>query len=246
MRAGWLLLGLVVGCGPASTGTIREAPPSDDAPDEAVDTEPAPSDASDGGADTEPEAPVFSSAVRPLDAVARAAMQGVTMHAGCPVGFGDLRFLDVAHHTFDRGVVTGTLVVHKDAVDDLQSVFAALFAAGFPIERMEPVVAYGGSDDASMAANNSSAFNCRAITGGGGWSQHSYGDAIDLNPLRNPYVRGSTVLPPEGASWTARDGRPGVIVEGDAVTAAFDAIGWSWGGRWSSLKDYQHFSSNGR
>jgi hypothetical protein len=36
-----------------------------------------------------------------------------------------------------------------------------------------------------------------------------------------------------------------MVLEGDIVTQAFDAIGWSWGGRWNTLKDYMHFSRYG-
>ena len=110
---------------------------------------------------------------------------------------------------------------------------------------MEPVSLYGGSDDESMAANNTSAFNCRAVTGGSSWSQHSYGNAIDINPVQNPYVSGSLVLPPEGEAYTDRDPSvPGLIFEPGPLTGAFLRKGWGWGGNWISLKDYQHFSEN--
>ena len=111
---------------------------------------------------------------------------------------------------------------------------------------MEPIDVYGGDDMRSIKANNTSAFNCRAVTGGSGWSEHAYGRAIDVNPFVNPYVKGSTVLPPEAARFTDRSRTdPGMIHAGDAVVDAFAARGWSWGGYWSSLKDYQHFSTTG-
>ena len=158
-----------------------------------------------------------------------------------------LALLTVSHFDLQGQVATGSLVVAKDVAPQLQQVFETLFEARFAIERMEPVSRYGGSDDASMAANNTSAFNCRKITGGKGWSEHSYGRAIDINPLRNPYVRGERVLPKEGAAFVERDGSvPGVIVDGDAVVSAFAAIGWKWGGHWAKLKDYQHFSESGK
>jgi len=99
-----------------------------------------------------------------------------------------------------------------------------------------------------MAANNTSAFNCRAVTGGSAWSQHSYGWAIDINPVQNPYVTSSgTVLPPAGAQYVDRSQKAkGMIRAGDVVVKAFAAIGWGWGGYWSSTKDYQHFSATGR
>jgi hypothetical protein len=126
-------------------------------------------------------------------------------------------------------------------------VFRLLFDARFPIRQMVLVDEYGGSDDRSVQANNTSAFNCRAVTGGTNWSQHSYGAAIDINPLQNPYVYSDGhVSDPRAVPYLDRSNvRPGMIVEGDVVVRAFDAIGWDWGGRWSSIKDYQHFSATG-
>ena len=98
-----------------------------------------------------------------------------------------------------------------------------------------------------MSANNTSAFNCRAVTGGSSWSEHSFGTAIDVNPLVNPYVSGGTVLPPEAAPYADRTAdAPGMIHVGDVVVETFAGFGWVWGGTWSSPKDYQHFSTSGR
>ena len=166
---------------------------------------------------------------------------------GCPVPVSQLRALDVRHFGNDGAVHTGRLIVHAGLAAGLVEVFRDLHAARFPIERMEPIDVYGGDDMRSIKANNTSAFNCRAVTGGSGWSEHAYGRAIDVNPLVNPYVKGSTVLPPEAAPYTDRTrDDPGMITSGDAVVRAFAAEGWSWGGAWSSLKDYQHFSTTGR
>jgi hypothetical protein len=174
-------------------------------------------------------------------------MLGTTMHDGCPVGLDDLVLMEPAYWDMSMDIQTGRIILAAELAPAMAEVFEAMFRAGFQIRAMDPASTYAGSDGASMAADNTSAFNCRAVTGGSSWSQHSYGNAIDINPRENPYVRGSTVLPPEGAAYTDRqDVRPGMIVEGDAVTAVFDKIGWGWGGRWGSLKDYQHFSSNGQ
>ncbi|HSL58775.1 MAG TPA: M15 family metallopeptidase [Acidimicrobiales bacterium] len=172
----------------------------------------------------------------------------VSWRPGCPVPYQDLRAVRVSHHGFDGADLEGELVIHADAVDDLESVFRRLWDERFPVERIRPVDEYGGSDDASMAANNTSAFNCRAVTGGTRWSEHAYGRAVDINPVQNPYVSSrGTVLPPAGAAHLDRSAvTPGLIREGDAVVAAFDAVGWGWGGRWTTIKDYQHFSANGR
>jgi hypothetical protein len=90
-------------------------------------------------------------------------------------------------------------------------------------------------------------FNCRPVTDGTSWSQHAFGLAIDINPLQNPYVRGdSSVLRRAALPYRDRSlRRQGMIHEGDVVVRAFDRLGWSWGGRWSTIKDYMHFSARG-
>jgi D-alanyl-D-alanine carboxypeptidase len=167
---------------------------------------------------------------------------------GCPVPLDDLRLVTVSIWGFDRNLHLGTIVVHRDVAADVVEVFRRLFRARFPIRRMEPVEAFGADDDLVMAANDTSGFNCRAATGQPGvWSEHSYGRAIDVNPVQNPYVDGATVLPPAGRAFLERSVRTaGMIHEGDPVVRAFAAVGWSWGGDYHSLKDYQHFSLTGR
>ena len=55
-------------------------------------------------------------------------------------------------------------------------------------------------------------------------------------------MSGSTVLPPAGADFVDRTVYdPAMIRRGDEVTRAFADVGWTWGGDWVSLKDYQHF-----
>lgn len=166
---------------------------------------------------------------------------------GCPVPVEQLRAIDVTHFGNDGAVHTGRLIVAANLAQPVVDIFRDIYAARFPIARMEPIDVYGGDDNRSIKANNTSAFNCRAVTGGSGWSEHAYGRAIDINPFVNPYVKGDTVLPPEAAPYTDRSRNdPGMIHGGDAVVTAFAARGWAWGGYWSSLKDYQHFSTTGR
>lgn len=190
-------------------------------------------------------APVFSSAISEItpDLALRMAP---SWREGCPVPLADLRYVTVSHHTFDGTVVTGELVVHGDVAEGVTGVFGSLFEQGYPIRSMRLVDDFGADDYASMAADNTSAFNCRAITGGTAWSEHAYGKALDLNPVENPYVLGRHVAPPEGRAYADRPDLPGVIHDGDAVVAAFAAAGWQWGGHWSSPVDYQHFSVTGR
>ena len=166
---------------------------------------------------------------------------------GCPVPVEQLRAIDVRHFGNDGAVHTGRLIVAASLAPGMVEILHDLYDAHFPIERMEPIDVYGGDDNRSIKANNTSAFNCRAVTGGTGWSEHAYGRAIDVNPFVNPNVKGSTVLPPEAAPYTDRSRNDkGMIHSDDAVVRAFAARGWSWGGYWSSLKDYQHFSTTGR
>jgi hypothetical protein len=179
-----------------------------------------------------------------LTAEERAAMTGVTWHAGCPVPLGDLRRVEVSYWSFDGDVRRGALVVNADVADNTVEAFRGLFDIRFPIRRMTPIEAYGGDDYASIEADNTSAFNCRPETGKKTWSQHAYGRAIDVNPLENPYVfrDGTTSHPASRTYLNRKKVRPGMIVEGSAALRAFDAAGWSWGGRWNPPVDYQHFA----
>ena len=105
-----------------------------------------------------------------------------------------LTYWDFNHHR-----ATGLLIVHKDVADEVDKIFQDLFDHQFRIEKLTPVEEFNGNDDASMAANNTSAFNCRDVTGQSGkFSNHSWGRAIDINPLTNPYIKGDKVLPPAG------------------------------------------------
>ena len=190
--------------------------------------------------------PTFSATVTTVPEDYRAQMIGVSWQPGCPVPIDDLRIIEMNHWGFDGTVHEGgRLMVHEDVADEVVAAFGEVFDARVPIRRMERIEQYGGSDDASMAADNTSAFNCRPITGSPGrFSIHSYGKAIDINTVENPYVRGTTVLPPAGVEYLDReDVRPGMIVKNDAVVKAFKNRGFEWGGDWHSLKDYQHFEA---
>ena len=166
--------------------------------------------------------------------------------SGCPVPPSQLRLLTLPYRDFAGATRTGKLVVNARVADSVVDVFRSLYAERFPIRSMRLVDEYGGDDDRSMSADNTSAFNCRNAVGGSGWSQHAYGLAIDVNPRENPYVYGGEVLPPEGAAYLDRsDHRRGMAYPGSDVNRAFAREGWSWGGRWKS-PDYQHFSTSGQ
>lgn len=196
--------------------------------------------------------PTFRSNATALSAGQRRRMTGVSWHEGCPVPLDRLRSVTLLHWDFDGRVYEGELVVADSAVDAVTRAFRRLYESRFPVERMEPVDAFGGSDARSMAANNTSAFNCRRISGTKTVSRHAFGDAIDLNPVQNPWVTGDgstagSVQPPAGAAWLDRANvRPGMVVEGGPAVAAFESVGWKWGGRWKRARDYQHFSATGK
>ncbi|MGK2928838.1 MAG: DUF4214 domain-containing protein [Acidimicrobiales bacterium] len=166
---------------------------------------------------------------------------------GCPVHHRDLLAVEFSHLRDDGRVAHGVLIVDRTAVADVATVVRTLYGSGFPLTSARPVDDFDGDDGRSMDADNSSAFNCRTVAGASTWSQHAYGLAIDLNPVRNPYVNGSRVEPSAGAAWTDRSNvRAGMVVEGGPVVEMFDRLGWGWGGRWSASRDHQHFSATGR
>jgi hypothetical protein len=190
--------------------------------------------------------PEFSARVSPLDASTRHLMIGRSWRPGCPVPMRDLRLIRMKIWGFDRKWHRGRLVVNRRYTDEMVRVFKRLYEVRYPIRQMRLVDHFGADDHRSMAADNTSAFNCRAITGGTEWSEHAYGRAIDLNPVENPYVRGGSVAPDAGQEFADRPDAPGVIHADDEVVRAFAEVGWSWGGDWDSPIDYQHFSASGR
>ena len=161
---------------------------------------------------------------------------------GCPVGLGDLRLLRLSFWGFDGAPHTGELVVHRSVAADVVAVFGRLFDRRFPIHRMRLVDAYRGDDDRSMAADNTSGFNCRRSVGSPNeWSEHSYGKAIDINPVENPWRRPDRIVPDAGRAFADRAQiRPGMIVRPGPVVAALDELGWEWGGDWRHAFDDHH------
>lgn len=179
------------------------------------------------------------------------AMQNKSWHSrlACPKRE-KLALLTIPYLDFEGRTKTGRLIAARDVADDLLQVFETLYRVGFQIQRMELVHKFGGDDSRSMRANNTSAFNCRRTSNGTRLSEHSYGLAIDINPVQNPYVRRNITQPAAGKSFDTPEKRrrhqPGLIRKNDVVVRAFAQIGWKWGGNWRTLKDYQHFSKSGR
>ena len=195
---------------------------------------------------TAPAGTVFQASTSALTAAMRTRMTGVSWHPGCPVGLGELRLLQLSYWGFDHAVHQGELIVNASAATSMITAFRLLFEARFPVRQMRVVDDFGGDDERSMLADNTSAFNCRLVPGTKAWSQHAYGLAVDINPFENPEIQDGQADPPAAAEWADRSrSSPAMIKDGDAAWHAFRAIGWTWGGDWRSLKDYMHFSANG-
>jgi D-alanyl-D-alanine carboxypeptidase len=190
-----------------------------------------------------PSPPPFSSEV---SAVSRDRLPH-SWRPGCPVHYRDLRLIRLSYWGWDGKPHTGELVARRTVTDDLVRVFRKLYDWRWPIRQMKLVDAYKADDFASIEVDNTSAFNCRRATGSSNWSNHAYGEAIDINPRENPYVTASGDTAHENAEkFTERPMRgKGVINPGDKVVKAFAQVGWEWGGYWAGDKDYQHFSKGG-
>ena len=174
-------------------------------------------------------------------------MQGRSYKDDCLITRSELRYLIILYRDFEGQAVVGELVVNKEISADILEIMRELYELNYPIEQVRLVDYYEGDDELSMAANNSSAFNWRPLTGSTTKiSKHAMGMAIDINPLYNPYYKFSggieTILPTEGEEYADRmSGYPYQIEEDDVCYRAFVSHGFKWGGSWQSAKDYQHF-----
>ena len=162
----------------------------------------------------------------------------------CRVKYEDLRYVRIRYVDFDGVDREGELMVNRRVADDVIDIFYQLYQAQYPLASVKLVDDYGevADDNLSMADNNTSAFCYRQVTGSKKLSWHSFGAAIDINPVQNPYINGSRVSPPEGREYlNRRDKRPYMIDHSDLCYKVFKAHGWKWGGDFSGDKDYQHF-----
>jgi hypothetical protein len=191
---------------------------------------------------------VFAFAAQALPQRIRRRIAGSSWHQGCPATLDELRYVEMTYWSFGKRLRHGVMIVNASTVPAVRTVFRQLFAKRFPIRRMHLVDDYGADDYTSIEADNTSSFNCRAVTGGTRWSEHAYGRAIDINPIENPYVYadGTTTHAASRRYLDRAQDRPGMALSGGVLVNAFDAVGWGWGGRWSPATDLQHFSANGR
>lgn len=153
-----------------------------------------------------------------------------------------LSYLKITYWGFDEKTHVGEMIVNKDVAQEVLDIFQEVYHKKYPIEKIKLIDEYDADDGKSMEDNNTSAFCYRKIANTNKLSNHSLGKAIDINPLYNPYTFGNIVSPAEGKKYSDRSiVRKGTIKKGDALYNAFIKRGWTWGGDWSSKKDYQHF-----
>jgi len=176
-------------------------------------------------------------------------IKGNSWHKGCPVAMEDLRYLRIKYFGFDKQRHMGEMIVHREVAGEVQDIFEALYTMKYPIYKMKLVSSYQGNDWQSIESGNTSAFNCRNATGSKKWSKHSYGKAIDLNPIENPYIsRNGHISHKASLKYRKRFhyknsiADKAVLVKGDKAIKIFKQYDWKWGGEWSGVKDYQHFS----
>lgn len=189
--------------------------------------------------------PLFTS--QTISDVTFARMKGRSFGEGCVIPRSDLRYLILPHYDGHGFVRIGEMVVNKAIAADVVAIFLELFKNRYPIERMVLIDDYDADDERSMAANNTSGFNFRRVAGSKKLSPHARGMAVDINPLYNPMVRTrrgkTTISPSAGAPYVRRShvGNPYLIDTSDLAYRLFRARGFSWGGAWRTVKDYQHF-----
>lgn len=262
----FLLVALLGACSTASdagsappgptgaTATGSTGPAVEGSPPAPVEVSPSPE---------QPEAPPggdgqdrtrFAGRISPLPAPLAAEMRGTTWKPGCPVPLSGLSLLRFNYWGFDGEVKRGPMVVNALEASDVLWVFGRLFEARFPLKRVGLTSEFKESEletDPDTRRSVTASFNCRPVVtpagAGDTFSQHSFGLAVDVNPLRNPYVRSDGWVRNRFARPYVDRSRnlPGMIEEGDVVVRSFAAIGWAWGGHWSGGKDYMHFSRAG-
>lgn len=192
--------------------------------------------------------------VQPIPDAVFLRMRGRSFGPSCTTPRSDLRYLRCLHVTADGYTLVGEMVLHRSIAESVLGILRQLYEARYPIERMRLVDDYGADDQRSMAANNSSAFNFRFVSGTRKVSKHGLGLAVDINPLYNPCRRVRTrtvggktttqviVEPVEGRPYTDRSRRdPYMMQRDDLCCRLFREAGFKWGGDWKHTKDYQHF-----
>ncbi|MGH8948834.1 MAG: M15 family metallopeptidase [Acidimicrobiia bacterium] len=217
---------------PDEFGVVQPTPPEmRDRQFETLDALPPPTDE------------VFHATIDPIppDVLARSSWV-----PECPVALEELSYLTMSHFGFDQRFHTGEMIVNAVVAEQVVEIFRRLHEARFPIEQMRVITKEEIDAHPTGDWNDTTSFVCRPAVGSTSWSQHAFGTGIDINPFHNPYLKGDLVLPELASAYVDRDDvRVGMIVVGDVATEGFAEIGWGWGGHWSSLKDWMHFSLSG-
>ncbi len=220
----------------------EEEAESEESPEEALEEEPAQTDTEEKSVDA--SAGVFTKSEITDDIKQR--INGISYPAGCTVPYEDLRYLRISYVDYSGTPRVGELICNKSIADDLLDIFSQLYAAGYQICKIRLVDEYGGDDTLSITDDNTSCFNYRVVEGTTKLSKHALGLAIDINPFYNPYVTypngGIRISPPGSELYADRSQNfPHKIDKNDLAYKLFKAHGFTWGGDWKTLKDYQHF-----
>jgi len=144
----------------------------------------------------------------------------------------------VNYYGLDDMIHQGQILVNKKIAEEVIQIFEFIKQIRFPIEKVIPLSKYNWSDSKSMEDNNTSSFNFRFVSGSRILSKHANGLAIDINPKLNPYVKKGKTIP---ANAVYDSTSVGTLTQNSELVKEFKRRGWSWGGDWKSLKDYQHF-----
>lgn len=188
---------------------------------------------------------VFESNSIPSDILNKMIGNSIPEEYKNEVDINKLAYLKITYLGFDEKSHIGELIVNVRIADEVLDIFKEIYYSKYEIEKIKLIDEYGADDEKSMEDNNTSAFCYRKIVNTNNLSNHSKGTAIDINPLYNPYVTQSSILPVNAEEYINRSNtQKGTIQKGDAVYNAFTKRGWTWGGEWKGIKDYQHFEKN--
>jgi len=165
-------------------------------------------------------------------------------HNGCPLSLSSMSYLTVTYWGFDHKPHQGHLIILSLLAGETLQIFQELYKIKFPIEKMALLDSYASQkndwtsiDWKSSEDNNTSGFLCREDDQTAGeFSPHSYGMAIDINPVYNPSrVANNKIEPVAGKKYFDRS----LVHEGmidEKVVAIFARHGWRWGGYWAKKK----------
>lgn len=183
---------------------------------------------------------------QPITDDVKERIYGLSYKTDCTIPYEDLRYVSVLYYDFENQIQTGEIICNKAIAKDLVEIFYELYCNQYQIDKIRLVDEYNADDDLSCADNNTSCFNFRTVDGSNTLSKHAQGVAIDINPFQNPYVtypNGKERISPAGSEPYAdrSSGLSHMITEDDLCYKLFIEHGFTWGGHWKTLKDYQHF-----